>query len=986
MMSLAEGYTPNDFKKLLVKKDFPLPTVCIINKKGQEPFCLSQEVYDDVAECYFSEWDNVVNEDEECYFISFPMGPVAAPVLISLAISLVISVAVYFLMPRPDLPQNQVDTDTSPTYDLSKIGNKIRLNLPMPVHYGTLQFYPDIASQPYTVSNNLNQRIYHVLLNCGFNHIEITKLKIDDTELSTVAWNTSNVRYPSDPATIIFPFPNILSKEVQNVLIKDESPNPDTFYVLNDPSPVSKVKTIHFDFVFDQGGYYTGGDSGGINVDTASDVPVNVSATPAVIGGYVMFGGATFLAMNEVSYFQNGKYTWNGLGIPATHSGPVNYYKAKFDVQNGTFVGKSFLQYVLSIPVATPIPFGASLLFVEYTVPNRINKVETTLQFNIQEIDSVGANVGTLIQKYKKFVISDREPTYVSFTYTDATAKRFKVNVRQGNSSYIDGIDEATQFSNQAKYLIEDTFFDKVTWIGLRGEYDTPEPVHNDLTLIELEIQASEKLNNSNSGIFNALGKTRLFVYDFGTSMWSVAPIQTNSPIWAWYDMATNKKYGAGLETSRISLSNLEDIYDSINGKGIECNVRFDTATSADEALQQIATAMRCKSYNRSGLKLLARDEEKASISAFFNMNNIIEGSISIEWRNKSINNPQWYKITYFDQVTNKKETVECVLAGTIINTDILPEELELRTITSREKAWQEGMYFCAQNAYRREQIKFSTTMEGFIPTLFDKVSVSHPVINSYQSGKVQKVIGAVVYLDEPVMFSGYATGFISFRKKDGTSYGPYICTHGVDQYSVNLIKFTTNTPDYTLFPFFSEADQPLFDPTNFTFGVNGSSTICIINGISPSQDNTCSIDVVTHDPRVHTVDIPVRDMPTLGSVYLDAPKPAYICDIQEYQNPSPVTGLGCTVNLATKLVTVTFNYSGYVAYTVKYLFNNLGVETLVPQPVVDNTAGIKIDTYTYVGNPPSRVTVTPTIRVTDSPLVDQVLDSLEVVVPIQII
>ena len=984
MMSLAEGYTPNDFKKLLVKKEFPLPTVCIIYKKGEDPFCLSQKVYDDVAECYFSEWDNVIKEDEECYFVSFPMGEVAVPLLVSLAVSLVLSVAIYLLMPRPDLPQNQVDSGSSPTYDLTNIGNKIRMNLPMPVHYGTLRFYPDICSNPYTESVN-NDRFYHVLLNCGFNYIQTNEIFLDDTPLLTLSdWATYNIRYPSDPATALYPYPIISAKEVANVKI--ESPFA-SYYVLNDANNVSKVRYITFDLSSAQGAFYSGGGNTKANVQCVAgpdtDGNINLSSLPLTIDGLFLGVGDRFIAMDQTDQKQNGVYIYTGFGLAATRATDSNtadlLQLALYEVNFGFYAGFKLRQYIYK-----PIPATDPIRFIQMDTGTNINPIIIGFEFSIQEIDSVGANVGSPQLKYGFTFQQSRDQVFFSFTFDmGAPAKRWKATVRKGVYDFYTTTPGSEGFVAYDGNIKDANYNDNVQWVAFKGQLDFSEPTHDDLTLIEIKIQASGRLNNSNIGIFNAFGKVRIPVYDFGTSTWST--IQTNSPVWAWYDFATNKKYGAGLETSRISLANLEDISDSIAGKGIECNVRFDTASSADEVLQQIATTMRCKSYNRSGLKLLARDEEKASISAFFNVNNIIEGSISIDWRNKSVNNPQWYRITYFDETTGKKETVECVLAGTDINPDILPEELELRTITSRTKAWQEGMYFCAQNAYRREQIKFSTTMEGYIPTLFDKVSVSHPVINSYQSGKVQKVIGAVVYLDEPVYFGGYATGFISFRKKDGTSLGPYICTHGVDQYSVNLIKFTVGAPDYTLIPFFSEADEPLFDPTNFTFGVNGSSTICIVNGISPSQDNNCSVDVVTHDPRVHTADIPIRDMPPLSNGYV--PIAPYICDIQEYQNPSPVAGLGCTVNLATKLITVKFNYSGYSGYRVSYLFNNLGVETSVNQSYATFVAGIKTDTYTYVGNPPSRVRVIPTIRVTDTPsIVDQELTDLTVIVPIQFV
>lgn len=976
-IELEKGSTPDDFKKKICKKNFILPTVCVIHKKNSEPIYLSRQ-----------EWkEYIVGDGEECYFISFPQETFTTALVVSLIISVVIGVGTYLLTPRPKLNQNQFDLDSSPTYNLTSQGNRMRLGQPKPVHYGTIRAYPDIISAPWTESIS-NKRHYHSLMNFGYGKIEITDIRIDDTDLSTFPWVDYNIRYPGDAPTALFPKPNIISKEINNVTLTDESSF--YYYVLNDANPISKVKNIYFDFFADQGVFYSGGHTSKGSIKVATSVNIDVNNLPATIDSVAMNPGDVFLAFNQNDWFENGILIYTGVGLAATDAlagSGYDYSQASVFINNGSHAGKRFRQYLWN---ATGNFFGYPRLFVQYDTSLSINRHEITIQISVQEIDSLGVNVGSAILKYYKFIAKETSPYYYSCSYSHPTPGRFKVAIRQGHSSAIDVNNDASQFSAYTFYD-KDTntnlnTHDKSDWIQYRGELDFPEPTFNNLTLLEMKIQASGKLNDSNIGIFNGLGKRWLWVWDFTGLSWSF--IQTDSPLWAFVDMATSgimqEEYGLDFTISpdtsmvvvpnpTINMDNLEMIYESIKLLGLKCNVRFDTGLSGEECLAQIAQSMRCQVYERGGQKLLARDEEKQIISGFFSRDNIINGDIRVGWIHFNDSTATWFRITYFDETTGKKETVECVLAG-MDNTGIV-EELELHTITNRTKAWQEGMFYCAQNAYRRKMLSFSTDLEGYLPTICDHISVSHPRISNCFSGKIEKIIGSTIYLSEPVYFDGFETGLISFKKKDGTVSGPYICGHGANQYSVEMVKFSTATPDWTLFPFYSKFDEPDFEPTYYTFGVQQQSVIAVVKSFTPSGNNEGKLECVVHDPRVHTADKPIFLVPPLGSEYVA--HPAFVCGGDNNE---------CMVNIATKLVTVKFDYSGYAGYKVRYLFNVGGVENTITQTVYTGVAGIKTDTYTYPTNPPSRVTVTPIIDIEISPPSQEELLSLAVVIPIQLL
>lgn len=947
------GATPNQFKRTLFEKDFPFPTICYLKTKDNKKKILMRK-----------SWNRRIKKGEKIMFVSYPKAdPGTTALIVSIAISVIIGVGTYLLTPRPNLNYNQIDKGASPTYDLNNQGNKIRLNQPIPVHYGRIRAYPDVASNAYTISDSNNNRIFHTLLNMGWGYIEIEDMRIDDTDLSTLSFVETNIRYPGDAPTDIFPRPMVIAKEVRNVVVT----NTTDYYVLNDF--LSPVKYLYFDFVAPEGLYATNITiNNKPNAEVAIDFDVDISAplNGGFFNGVLLSSGSLALLFGQANQAENGLYVFDTPTTPmvrhSTMDSASEFDSAVVKITGGDtlYNGESFMQTNTVTTVGTdPVYFST------FNVSGDIYSWSIFLRVTVQEIDSAGADVGSPIDNDYVMSASNTRPYYKSFSYTHPTEGRFKVTVHYYVNPKGSGILTFTSYSN---------YHDKLEWIGLRGEPDHAEQTQPKRTMIEIAVQANEKLNDSNIGIFNMLGIRRLWVYDFGTDTWSET--STTSPIWAFWDMATSSRqdlemnYGVNLDESYLDLQNMSDIQDSIEDLSLECNARFDTALSAMECLQQIVQSMRCIVYPLGGKILLARHEEKSSISGFFTPAN--SDGISYEPIPIDEFTPTWMRVTYFDEDTNKKETVDCVIAGDD-NTAIV-EEVELHTITNRTKAWQEGMHLLAQNLYMREKITISTDMEGFLPIPCDHISISDPLIGTTQTGYVQKVDGDIIYLSEPVDFMGYANGIIRFKNLNGSSSGEYVCSVGATPYQVVMVPFTTNALDYTAFDYIPQEDESDVEATSFIFGVNGT-VICAVIQINPSGNNKCTIESVIHDPRVHTVDKAIHRVPDYDDDLSTADWEAMICD-----------AVDCVVDVATKLVTVRFNGSGYNSFLVKYLFDDAGTEHLETNTVPYVSAGVYTDTYTYTyATPPSRVTVTPIIDVTISPPVTETLDSLVVIVPIEL-
>ena len=93
-------------------------------------------------------------------FGSFTIGKA-----LGLGVMLAGSAAINALMPQS---LSAASMAPSPTYALTAQGNAARLDQPIPVQYGRMLSWPDLAAQPYTEYSGSEQYLYQLLcLGCG---------------------------------------------------------------------------------------------------------------------------------------------------------------------------------------------------------------------------------------------------------------------------------------------------------------------------------------------------------------------------------------------------------------------------------------------------------------------------------------------------------------------------------------------------------------------------------------------------------------------------------------------------------------------------------------------------------------------------------------------------------------------------------------------------------------------------------------------------
>lgn len=385
-------------------------------------------------------------------------------------------------------------------------------------------------------------------------------------------------------------------------------------------------------------------------------------------------------------------------------------------------------------------------------------------------------------------------------------------------------------------------------WDALRAFLPSTKE-YGQITNIAVKARATNNLNDQVAQRFNVWATRKLPIYDLDTETWS-APTATRNPIWAFCDVFRSE-YGGQLEDTFLDLPALCALADDFDEEERYFDFVFDSGTTVWEAARTIGRVARCIPMLNGSQITLIRDTPKTVPTAVFTPDNIVQGSFEWEIKLANLGDFDGVEVEYIDPTTWKPETVLCLIGD---DEGVNPEQIKLPGCTNRDFAYQEGMYIRSTRLLQRENLTFSTGLEGHIPTYGDLILVSHDLPRWGTSGIVRSIVGTTVTLSEPVSF-GIGTFVIGFRKKDGTLSGPIECTVGSTAFEVILDE--------------APADSFFFDDIHerpmFLFGPTAEfSKQCLVVGLSPAEDHTVQVNAVVYNEDVFLHDSDTA--PAVGS------------------------------------------------------------------------------------------------------------------------
>lgn len=393
----------------------------------------------------------------------------------------------------------------------------------------------------------------------------------------------------------------------------------------------------------------------------------------------------------------------------------------------------------------------------------------------------------------------------------------------------------------------------ELDWAGLRA-YLPGDQSYGDVTMVAMRLRATNNLSSQASRKINMIVNRKLPVWN-PVSGWSM-PTVTRSIAWAIADIC-RAEYGGQLPDNRIDLQGLYDLDQIWSARGDYLDCVFDSQSTVMEALSLVTRSGRAVPYMQGGILHAVRDSAASIPVAMFSQRNIVKGSFSIEYLMSSEETADAVDVTYFDSQIWGERTVRATLPS---GTSTKPAAVKLFGVTSRQQAWNEGMYIAACNRYRRRILRFTTEMEGFIPTIGDLIAVQHDMPKWGQSGEIVAFdqVTKEAILSEPLDWSLFGAKVLAFRGRDGKPRGPFAATAGADAHRIILSDWALSGEYWSD----GTTDKNIPDVSgnrersHFAFGLANEQYIrARMVTMRPKSAETVEIIAVVESDYVHTAD-----------------------------------------------------------------------------------------------------------------------------------
>ena len=210
----------------------------------------------------------------------------------------------------------------------------------------------------------------------------------------------------------------------------------------------------------------------------------------------------------------------------------------------------------------------------------------------------------------------------------------------------------------------------------------------------------------------------------------------TDNPVWIFYDLLTNKRYGVGkfIEEVNIDKWTLYEIskYCDVlvsNGEGdveprFSCNTLITTKEDAHKVIQDFASCFRSIVYYGFGSLQAVQDKPRKEIAQFTN-SNVEEGDFSYTSSSKK-SRPTVCLVRYNDKKNFYKPAIEYVEdADGIKRFGVLEKEITAFACTSKSQAIRLGRWILSTESAQAEMIHFVAGPEGLLLRPGDVIRVA---------------------------------------------------------------------------------------------------------------------------------------------------------------------------------------------------------------------------------------------------------------------
>lgn len=680
-------------------------------------------------------------------------NPKGMPALIAAIVSIVLSVAIAFLMPAPSIAQTTQNNNqsSSANNELSNRENKMRVNGRIADIYGAAWDTPDLIAVPYKVYEN-NVEVEHLVGCIGRGHYHIKGAYDGETNIVDIAGASVEVFRPGVDIISGQPYFS-LGSEITTPPLTVQHQNSVNGQILRPADTQSLEGTNYLQFAYPNEILRAAANNTDLTTKFVSNDRVEITNATFTFNGQTYDLNGTYsvlsVADDRMALSNPAAVNPNWLKVKELTNQQTAAASPKLSSIGEKWIGPFILDNIERNRVIFNFVANNGL----YTVSSGGNQaaVNVTIEVEVTPVNESGAAIGNPM--LKQIILK-------------GSAKS-----RQTVGASLDMVTFQGRCSVRARRLTPTpavtTVVDEVKWQALYGAFPLQSTMYEHETVFRARTYATTGALSVKSRKINFDLQRMLPTYKNGAMTTELFP--TSSFADALLSMALDDKIGR----RTIDEIDIENIYRTYNdivdyfGTPLAaefCTTIDDTNLSFEELVTNLCDAVFCTAYRQNNKLKIYFERPTDNSVLLFNFRNIIPDSYKHDLTLGMMDDYDGLVYEYTDPADDSRINIYLPDKGA-------KNPKEVKSVGVRNK-WQARF-----NAYRlwnklrfqRKSITFDAAPESELLVLRDRIAVADYRNGIHQSGDVVKQEGLILTLSHDVDFIAGKSYVIYLQMGDGT-------------------------------------------------------------------------------------------------------------------------------------------------------------------------------------------------------------------------
>lgn len=680
-------------------------------------------------------------------------NPKGMPALIAAIVSIVLSVAVAFLMPAPSIAQTNQNNNqsSSANNELSNRENKMRVNGRITDNYGAGWNTPDLIAVPYKVYEN-NVEVEHIVGCIGRGHYQINGAYDGETNIVDIAGASVEVFRPGVDIVSGQPYFSV-GTEITTPPLTVQHQNSVNGQVLRPADTQTLEGTNYLLFAYPNEILRAAANNTDLTTKFVSNDRIEITNASFTYNGQTYDLNGTYsvlsVADDRMTLSNPAAVNPNWLKLKELSNQQTAAASPKLVSIGEKWIGPFILDNIERSRVLCNFVATNGL----YTVSSGGNQaaVNVTIEIEVTPVNESGAAIGNPM--LKQIILK-------------GSAKS-----RQTVGATLDMVTFQGRCSVRARRLTPTpavtTVVDEVKWQALYGAYPLQSTMYEYETVFRARTYATTGALSVKSRKINFDLQRMLPTYKNGAMTTELFP--TSSFADALVSMALDDKIGR----RTIEEIDIENIYRTYNdivdyfGTPLAaefCTTIDDTNLSFEELVTNLCDAVFCTAYRQNNKLKIYFERPTDNSVLLFNFRNIIPDSYKHDLTFGVMDDYDGLIYEYTDPTDDSRINIYLPDKGA-------KNPKEVKSVGVRNK-WQAHF-----NAYRlwnklrfqRKSITFDAAPESELLVLRDRIAVADYRNGIHQSGEVRQQEGLILTLSHDVDFIAGKSYVIYLQMGDGT-------------------------------------------------------------------------------------------------------------------------------------------------------------------------------------------------------------------------